>query len=164
MHKISRNALLKQKINRKPVDTMHILNESSQTGNLIKKNLEGESFQLQIYLIKRLDDGFIMKFISHLCLHRLLSIPVAKLNSRLTAREMLFLSHFLIGGGGEGGKIIENFSVNSLEIEVKGMGKSNKVVSGTYMYFLCVVHLFNSSVWNNICYLLNVIVFKRARH
>lgn len=45
---------------------MHILNESSQTGNLIKKNLEGESFQLQIYLIKRPDDGFIMKFISHL--------------------------------------------------------------------------------------------------
>lgn len=91
--------MLKQKINRKPVDTMHILNESSQTGNLIKKNLEGESFQLQIYLIKRLDDGFIMKFISHLCLHRLLSIPVAKLNSRLTAREMLFFTHFLIGGG-----------------------------------------------------------------
>lgn len=110
MHKISRNALLKQKINRKPVDTMHILNESSQTGNLIKKNLEGESFQLQLYLIKRLDDGFIMKFISHLCLHRLLSIPVAKLNSRLTAREMLFLSHFLIGGGGGGQNYWKLFS------------------------------------------------------
>lgn len=126
MHKISRNALLKQKINRKPVDTMCILNESSQTGNLIKKNLEGESFQLQIYLRKRLDDGFIMKFISHLCLHRLLSIPVAKLNSRLTAREMLFLSHFLIGGGGRGGQNYWKLFSKLFRNRGKGNGKIEK--------------------------------------